>query len=156
MFTVMQGVSVLDTHANIVVNPVNCVGVCGNGLALHFRNTFYNNYIQYREACFNNKVYIGKVFITYNNNADGLAICNFPTKLHWKNPSKIEYIIKGLNDLKCYLQAGDTIAIPLIGCGKGKLKSYDVIPLIRDIIGTIDDVEVLLCCEKYNSLADLL
>ncbi len=44
----------LDVAA--IVNPVNCVGVMGKGLALHFKNKFPQNFKVYNKACKENKL----------------------------------------------------------------------------------------------------
>ena len=72
-----------------IVNAVNCVGVMGKGIALKFKEKYHSNYIMYKTACDNKEVKIGKMFIYKENNK---IIINFPTKQHWYNDSKIEYI----------------------------------------------------------------
>ena len=59
-------------------------------------------------------------------------IINFPTKLHWKDPSNIEYIEEGLQTLGVAIQLEEikSIGIPPLGCGLGGLDWKDVKPLI--------------------------
>lgn len=40
-----------STHTEALVNPVNCVGVMGKGLALAFKEKFPENFRKYREQC---------------------------------------------------------------------------------------------------------
>ena len=117
--------NIFDDKAEAIVNPVNCVGVMGAGLALEFKSRFPDNYNLYRRACLNNELEIGKCFITQcsgNNNPE--YIVNFPTKLHYRHLSKLEYIIAGLTDLVIRLKQREvkSVAIPAIGCGLGGLK----------------------------------
>jgi len=73
-------------------------------------------------------------------------IINFPTKKHWRSPSKLEYVEAGLADLVTKireLQIG-SIAIPPLGCGHGGLDWSDVKPRIVDALGSIPDVRVVL------------
>jgi O-acetyl-ADP-ribose deacetylase (regulator of RNase III) len=51
-------------------------------------------------------------------------IINFPTKKHWRSPSKLEWIREGLKDLvRVINEHGITsIALPPLGCGNGGLK----------------------------------
>ena len=48
-------------------------------------------------------------------------ILNFPTKIHWKYPSKIEWVESGLKSLfETYEEKGITsIAFPLLGTHNG-------------------------------------
>ena len=48
---------------------------------------------------------------------------NFPTKRHWKYPSKVEYLEAGLEKfLETYQQKGiQSIAFPLLGATNGRL-----------------------------------
>ena len=64
---------------------------------------------------------------------------NFPTKEHWRSPSKIEYIEKGLNSLvqqALSLQISD-IAMPKLGCGNGGLGwEREVKPIVEKYLKT--------------------
>jgi O-acetyl-ADP-ribose deacetylase (regulator of RNase III) len=60
-------------------------------------------------------------------------ILNFPTKDHWRNPAKLEYIEQGLQFFATnYRQMGITsIAFPKLGAGLGKL-SWDEVRLLME------------------------
>ncbi len=77
-------------------------------------------------------------------------IINFPTKRHWKEMSRLEYIEQGLNALvKEVRQLGiKTIAIPPLGCGYGGLKWPVVRNLIETAFDQLPDVQVLLYAPK--------
>ena len=55
--------SVFDIEADALVNPVNCVGVAGAGLALEFKKRYNESYRRYRLVCNNGKIKLGKVWI---------------------------------------------------------------------------------------------
>lgn len=59
-------------------------------------------------------------------------ILNFPTKDHWRSPSRLEYIEQGLQFLAAnYQHMGITsIAFPRLGVGLGKLPWEEVGPLM--------------------------
>ena len=62
----------------------------------------------------------------------GVSILNFPTKSHWRSPSKLSYIVSGL-DWFCrnYQKYGVTsIAFPPLGCGNGGLTWEVVGPIM--------------------------
>jgi hypothetical protein len=82
----------LKSDAEALVNPVNCAGVMGAGLAAQFRRAYPKNFRAYQGACLLGYVHPGALFIF-----EGLpCIINFPTKRHWREPSRIEDIEAGL------------------------------------------------------------
>jgi O-acetyl-ADP-ribose deacetylase (regulator of RNase III) len=115
-----------DYHADIRINTVNCVGVMGAGVALQFKDKYPKMYDEYVKACNSESIKIGHPQVWQDNSAfsnDRTIIINFPTKNHWKNPSKYEYIEEGLEWLKGFLKdkPGLTITVPALGCGHGGL-----------------------------------
>lgn len=128
----MKG-NLLEDTADVYVNTVNTVGVMGKGIALQFKQVFPEVFKQYAKDCKEGRVQIGKMHVI---SIEGLTnpkyIINFPTKEHWRNPSKLSYIEEGLNDLVQVIQTLDikSIAIPPLGCGNGGLDWSMVRPLI--------------------------
>ena len=122
-----------------LINPVNIVGVMGKGLALQFKEKYPLNFKLYQNACKKHKIQIGKTFTTRENNK---IIINFPTKKHWRNPSKIEYIDSGLDSLILILQQNNikSVSIPPIGCGCGGLNWNDVKQLLIQKLSILDNV----------------
>ncbi|RZK30442.1 MAG: Appr-1-p processing protein, partial [Hymenobacter sp.] len=82
-----------------LVNTVNTVGVMGKGVALQFKDKYYDNYLRYKEACVRGEVVVGKMFVTETGLLTPKYIVNFPTKEHWKGFSKLSYIEQGLDSL---------------------------------------------------------
>jgi len=118
--------SIFDSEAEALVNPVNCVGVMGKGLALEFKKRFPKNFEYYRKTCFEPLgLVIGDLLLFKENEK---WVVNFPTKVHWKDPSKIEYIEIGLETLLYLVKKENLkyIAIPPLGCGLGGLDWSDV------------------------------
>jgi len=121
-----------DINADILVNPVNCVGVMGAGLALTFKNKYPDMFQSYKRACFARFIEPGKLHLyrTKNNK----SIVNFPTKKHWKDKSQYSYIIDGLKQLCEYLtiqESNVVVAIPALGCGLGGLNNNKVATMIK-------------------------
>jgi O-acetyl-ADP-ribose deacetylase (regulator of RNase III) len=73
-------------------------------------------------------------------------LINFPTKDHWRQPSKLAFVADGLADLVQVVRAHEveSIAIPPLGCGNGGLDWQVVRPLILDAFAALPDVRVLL------------
>lgn len=139
MITYKTG-NLLAAGTEALVNTVNTVGVMGKGIALQFKEKFPENYKAYLAACKNNEVQIGKMFVTNVNRIDNLRyIINFPTKQHWRNPSKLEYIHAGLLDLRRLIEDDhiQSLALPPLGCGNGGLNWADVKPLIESVLGDL-------------------
>lgn len=127
MIVIKEDANIFDLNCNVLVNPVNCVGAMGKGLALEFKKRYPLNFKAYQTRCDQNKMIPGKVFSFFEKDK---TIINFPTKNHWKYRSQLEWIELGLQDMIQYLKNDDLIGMPLLGCGEGKLNSVDVIPLI--------------------------
>lgn len=114
---------IFENPSNVLVNAVNCMGAAGRGLALQFRQKFPKMFRDYQTVCRNGALRVGYIHIWQNPNPQPEWIINFPTKDHWKNPSKIEYITDGLEALVTWVkqQKITSISIPPLGCGLGKL-----------------------------------
>lgn len=106
------------------VNPVNCKGVMGKGLALEFKKRFPMNFELYKDICDQGKLKPGYIYWTRDITTNTIII-NFATKDHWKDYSKSEWIDSGCMKLRQYLIDNPhdikDIAIPKLGCGLGGL-----------------------------------
>lgn len=134
------------TDSEAIVNPVNCVGVMGKGLALEFKKKYPQNFLAYEKACKENKVHLGKMFI-YQRSELPYFIVNFPTKLHWRDKSRLEDIECGLINLSRWIgrEKVKSISIPYIGCGLGGLNHHDVLPLVYLHLNNFPDLHVTVC-----------
>ena len=130
-----------------LVNPVNCVGVMGKGIALRFKNAYPANFQAYLTACQSGQIKPGHmhVFETRATN-NPQYILNFPTKRHWRDSSRIEDIDAGLSDLVRVIAEKqiNSIAMPALGCGLGGLNWREVRPLIESAFSTLTDVSVVV------------
>ncbi len=161
--------NLLDEQVDALVNTVNCKGIMGKGIALEFKKRFPDNFKLYADACDKGDVRTGRVFITaverngdfdegsdatqLNMFVDGSPSCesprfivNFPTKNHWRQPSKIEYIETGLESLTAEIESRDihSIAVPPLGCGLGGLRWTDVKQKIESAFDRLPSVEVIV------------
>jgi O-acetyl-ADP-ribose deacetylase (regulator of RNase III) len=137
----------LEQRVDAIVNTVNTVGVMGKGIALQFKRRWPANAKAYEAACKHKEVQPGKMFIFDNG---GLVqpkfVINFPTKRHWRQPSRMEDVEAGLVDLiKQIKRLGiQSIAIPPLGCGNGGLDWKLVRPKIEAAFREVPEVEVRL------------
>jgi O-acetyl-ADP-ribose deacetylase (regulator of RNase III) len=142
----VQG-NLLDAKAEALVNAVNTVGVMGKGIALMFKERFVENFRRYAAACKTNQVQIGKVFVTTVDEPDGPRwIVNFPTKQHWRDPSRLEWLTTGLQDLRRFIieERVRSIAIPALGAGLGGLQWEVVRAEIERALHDLSDVDVMV------------
>jgi O-acetyl-ADP-ribose deacetylase (regulator of RNase III) len=137
--------NLLTAQVDALVNTVNTVGVMGKGLALQFKNAFPENFASYERACKAGEVVTGRMHVVRRLAAPRFII-NFPTKQHWRQPSKLEYVRDGLRDLGTQIRTLGiaSIAVPPLGCGNGGLDWDDVKPLILDAFVGLPDVRVIL------------
>jgi O-acetyl-ADP-ribose deacetylase (regulator of RNase III) len=137
----------LLADADALVNTVNCVGVMGKGIALQFKRRYPSVFKAYEEACRQGEVTIGRMFVVPTNQLNGPRyVVNFPTKRHWRSPSRLEYIEDGLVDLRrIIMEYGiKSIAIPRLGAGNGGLDWRAVEPLIVQNLELLPNVTVKL------------
>ena len=143
-------------HVEAVVDPVNCVGVSGAGLALDFKREWPEPNIRYESACLDRRIRIGKVLVVprLEGVPVGRKIPNpgfiiyFPTKNHWRDRSSLFDIELGLHDLVVEVMRLDirSLAIPALGCGLELLEW----PIVRSLVklffnhGPMEDVRVCL------------
>lgn len=122
--------SVMDSPAQTLVNTVNCVGVMGKGIAKAFRERYPAMFGPYKRLCDDKLLEPGKLWLWQGEDH---SVLNFPTKVHWRSPSQIEWIELGLQKfVDSYEARGITsISFPRLGCGNGGLDWDDVRPLME-------------------------
>ncbi|MBK8321650.1 MAG: macro domain-containing protein [Betaproteobacteria bacterium] len=156
MITLRQG-NLLEARAEALVNTVNTVGVMGKGIALMFKERFAENFRLYSAACKASQIQTGKVFVTEVHELNGPRwIINFPTNQHWRAPSRMEWIVEGLQDLRRVLLANEvkSVAIPPLGSGNGGLEWADVRAQIEAALGDLDiDILVFEPTKQYQNVA---
>ncbi|HMW30431.1 MAG TPA: macro domain-containing protein [Plasticicumulans sp.] len=156
MITFTQG-NLLEARVEVLVNTVNTVGVMGKGIALMFKERFAENFRLYATACKAGKVQTGRMFVTPVHELDGPRwIVNFPTKQHWRSPSRLEWIVDGLQDLRRFLLEHQihSIAIPPLGAGNGGLEWTAVREQIELALGDIaTEVLVFEPTRQYQNVA---
>ncbi len=140
------------------MNTVNTVGVMGKGIALMFKEAFPANFRAYAGACERQEVKIGHMLVTENRTFEGPRwIINFPTKKHWRQPSKLNWIVEGLEDLKRVIQERNirSVALPPLGAGNGGLNWPDVRLEVQRILGGLQNVEIVVYepTAKYQNVA---
>lgn len=133
--------NMLASGLDSLVDPVNCLGVSGKGLALAFKRACPDAVSTYERSAKLGLVRTGFVPCCWTlhmlgGRTRGTLVYFFPTKQDWRNPSRLEWIEAGLADLagrvaENYASGVQSIGIPALGCGLGGLDFADVRPLIE-------------------------
>ena len=121
---------IFESKCLTIVNTVNCVGVMGKGIALEFKKRYPEMFMDYVIKCNSGEVKTGIPYVF--DNGDGIKILNFPTKDHWRSPSRLSFVIEGLDwFVENYEKYGITsVAFPPLGCGNGGLTWEIVGPIM--------------------------
>jgi O-acetyl-ADP-ribose deacetylase (regulator of RNase III) len=146
MFELVKG-NLFEAPVEALVNPVNCVGVMGKGLAHEFSKRYIVASKRYIRACEAGEVRIGKVYVTdLHREQPPWLLIHFPTKKHWRDDSRIEWIEQGLASLVQEVRARgiQSIAVPALGCGYGGLAWSLVRPFIEKAATDLEGTRVLI------------
>lgn len=136
--------NIFNSKCQTIVNTVNCVGVMGRGIALVYKLRYPQMYKEYKNHCKNQRIKPGLLWL-YTKEKNAPWILNFPTKFHWKYPSKIEWIEQGLqkfveNHKKKRITS---VAFPLLGTHNGGLNILEVKNLMNQYLEKCDiDIEI--------------
>ncbi len=160
MLTYVQG-NLLESPAQVLVNPVNTEGVMGKGLAKDFKQIYPDMFKQYQRYCETGQLTVGKLWLYKTPHK---WVLNFPTKSTWRKPSQLSYIEQGLQAFaNAYVRKGiNSIAFPQLGCGNGELDwEHQVRPLMERILKNLP-IEVYIhlyakgrALPEHRSLAEI-
>jgi O-acetyl-ADP-ribose deacetylase (regulator of RNase III) len=146
--------NLFDSKCTTLVNTVNCVGVMGKGIALQFKTKYPHMFTSYKNACSKGQLKNGGdiwIFDMFEFLPFKEIISNYPkilcfaTKEHWRNPSKIEWIEKGLKTfVENYKKWNiSSIAFPKLGCTNGGLNwEKDVKPLMIKYLDNLENIKI--------------
>lgn len=149
MIKLIEEGDIFQTVCPMIVMPVNCVGVCGKGLAKHFKEYYPEAFRFYKKACASGDLKPGRVLEHRDpKNIHGHGFFLFATKDHWRNPSEFEWIDAGLNQLEIILnddiERPTAVAVPALGCGNGGMDWGTVWDLVEIHLGNIPGVNIEL------------
>ncbi len=154
MILYVQG-DLFQSPAQVLVNTVNTVGAMGKGVAMEFKRHFPEMYPKYRDLCEEGDFNVGSLWLYKTPNK---WVLNFPTKRHWRHPSRVEYVESGLRKfVETYLTMGiHSIAFPPLGCGNGQLDfRSQVQPLMEKYLNPLP-IEVFVYPERENAFVEHL
>lgn len=128
MIQYLWNADIFASKADALVNPVNCLGVMGKGLARQFGERYPQECHAYYQWCKDGLARPGRVLasmIREQKITDPRTrfIIHFPTKNDWRQKSQLEFISSGLAALVETVHELDLerVAVPALGCGAGGL-----------------------------------
>ena len=92
MITYIENNDIFSSSADCLINPVNCMGTMGKGLALEFKHRWPGMDNMYKSWCKEGLLGLGKVGFYIAKDDTKKIICLFPTKIDWRKPSTIQII----------------------------------------------------------------
>ena len=136
MITYVAG-NLLLSPAQTLVNTVNTVGVMGKGIAKEFREAVPGLFEAYAARCASGELTVGRLHL---HRTPHKWVLNFPTKRHWRAPSRLEDVEAGL---VAFTERHEThgiasAAFPQLGCGHGGLDwESQVRPLMEQYLAPL-------------------
>ena len=136
------------TELQTLTIPVNLQGVMGKGLASRAKYQFPDVYVAYQDACrakqitetkpylYKREASLDEELADYGSQLDTPNAVKwfllFATKRRWQENSRMDDIEGGLQWVRDNFrkQGIQSLAIPALGCGLGRLKWKDVGPLM--------------------------
>jgi len=134
--------NIFSSNMKVIVNPINCVGVMGAGLALECRLRYPIMFEKYISLCEQKLVKTGMLWLFKSENK---WVLNFPTKQDWKHPSKEIFLRDGLDKfVNTYKEKKiDSIAFPLLGADKGGIDKNISLSIMKEYLSHLNiDIEI--------------
>jgi len=139
--------NIFKTETEAIVNPVNCQGVAGAGLAREFKRLYPDNHEAYALRAKRGEIRPGVLYVHDCGTVEPRTnlyrwVINLPTKREWHSDSRLEDIEGGLSSLADIIEFLEirSIAIPALGCGLGGLRWEDVKRAIERELGHLEGV----------------
>ncbi|MFE1596832.1 macro domain-containing protein [Nocardia sp. NPDC058705] len=110
---------------------------------MQFKQTYPEMFRAYARAARAGGIQIGAMHVWATGATSGPRfIINYPTKRHWRSPSRLTDVAAGLPALAETIEDNQirSVAIPALGCGHGGLDWASVEPLIRQTLGPLSAV----------------
>lgn len=138
---------ILTANTDVIVNPCNTKGVYGAGLSKALADHYDWWTTDYKYACRTGAVKVGEAYFTASPvGTDYPSVLHFPTKDHWRDDSKMEYISTGLEHFASNYKAWGirSIAFPKIGCGLGGLKWGLVRMYMEQALSELSGIDIVV------------
>lgn len=136
-------------EVDAIGHGVNCVGSMGAGIAVRFRHEYPLLYKEYRRECYANNITPGCCWAWFDS-VNNKWIYNLAVKNHYKPPSKLSWIKSSFKKMLEHMISNEvsSCAIPLIGCGLGRLDwDTEVKPSLEEIAASFkeNNIKIIVC-----------
>lgn len=134
--TYKEDETIVASDCNIIVNPINCVGVMTDETNLEFKSFYPKMYEDLRYACLGNEITIGTLWVY---EIDNTIFVHIPIKKHWRDEADSASIKQGLFALKDLLfsRPNLSVATPLLGYENGGIGPDYALKLIKSILADL-------------------
>ena len=134
--------NIFTAECDTLVNTVNCDGFMGKGIALEFALRHPAMVEKYKQLCASGQLRPGLLW-RYTPSADALdhrQVLNFPTKDHWKAPSKRSYLHDGLRKFveQRERRGIGSIAFPTLGALNGGIPEDESVEIMLEHLDGCD------------------
>ena len=164
--TVVEG-DMFFSRLHTITISVNVVSIMGKGLASRAKYQFADAYVEYQDLCRKRQLRMGKPRLFKSESSFDYQLADepatlkeanletwflfFPTKRHWRDRADIQGIENGLQWLCDTYRKNkiQSLAIPALGCGLGRLDWREVGPLLCKYLSALDiPVQIYLPMER--------
>jgi len=153
---------------------VNTVGIMGKGLASRAKYQFPDVYVRYQDVCRQKLLSMGRPYLYKRESFFDLELAEdpasmptpnerkwfllFATKRHWRDRSELSAIDTGLHWISDnFKKEGiQSLALPALGCGLGRLDWKDVGPVMCRTLATLEIPTVIYLPREADIDAALL
>lgn len=128
----------LDPEPQALVNSINCRGAMGRGVALAFKQRYPDMYEAYRRDCAAGRIAPGDVWVWRpGSRSKHPIVLNVAVKDDWRQPARMEWIERGLEQLRDahHLWGVTSLALPHLGRANGWLPWEPIHAAIRAALG---------------------
>lgn len=138
--TIIQrpGEDIWLAQADCMAVPVNTVSVMGAGMALALKCMHPKLAVSHRLWC-ERGAQGGDILCTHFRTPGGAQIFLLATKEDWRMRSRIGWVETGLRHILGVMRPNSTVALPLLGCGRGGLHRPKVEELMQKVFSPIQD-----------------
>lgn len=133
MFKIIDG-DIFQSKCDVLVNPISCSGLASGSLQQKFYEHFHDLDFSLTQAEQLQMIQPGTVIIYDLQLENPKYIFSIPTRRRLHDASRIIDISRSLDELRKLIEIYriNSIAIPALGCGLGRLEWEDVEILIRE------------------------
>lgn len=156
-----RNADIANVEADVIVNAANTKGYMGGWLGRYVRLRGVAESLNYatrgaiekeaRSRIRGLKFGLGDVYVTDAYNLPAHKIVHAVTMIRPGMRSNIEVVRKCLDSVvtMCREVGAQTVAIPLLGTGTGRVAVDDVLDLYKDVLGTIADMKFVIVRRSF-------